>query len=176
MKRSVGLILLTYLDDKLTAVLHARGVFNPETMKAESWPGACQVTTHGRYEDVDQGNPIAALVREATDELGDAIALLIRERFADLHQAGYKKDEQEEATTYSLLLPDPRFLKYVRLPAETGGLRFAHWGDERLCNMKTGGYTKTDGILSRNVFALFPDELDAVHKALAMYPETPRKA
>jgi hypothetical protein len=166
-KRSVGLLFLTRWQGALVAVLNARGQYNFEKMKAESWPGLCQVSTHGEIEDVDGGNHVAALVREAGQELGNTAAQIIDERFAEMKQIGYKKDDREEVTTYALYVADPEFLKYVQLSSDSGGLRLAHYGDERLCS--TDGLTKTEGVRDMNVFAMFPDELAAVRKALVLY-------
>ena len=68
MKRSVGLLVMTAINSHLVALLSRRGVWNYEKGGFESWPGAYQITAHGKAkgeEDVKTN-----LEREVGEELG----------------------------------------------------------------------------------------------------------
>ncbi len=51
-KRSVGIQLLGKNTlGELVAILQVRAKWNSEKNTPETWPGACQVTAHGKLED-----------------------------------------------------------------------------------------------------------------------------
>jgi hypothetical protein len=171
MKRSVGLILLTKINGQLTAVLHARGTFNVQTLKPESWPGVTQVTCHGRLKDGEEWT--AALYREASEELGKYMEEVVRHHADDLKLVHHQTQGAEEVQTFALYLLNPAFLKFFRLPGDTGGLRYAVPGDKRLCDVQAKGCTKENGVVDVNVLAMFPDELAAVQKAFELFATAP---
>ena len=188
-KRSVGLILIIDVPGYgRVAVLQKRGEFNHETMKPESWPGACQVTVHGGRNDGDS-YPYGTLLRETGEELSedflDALYVYCFGEEVDLDnppELDFKEittevaavdTDTQEARTYAMYVSDPGVLKSIRLNASSGGLRLVTEFQIECAHSLEDGFNKYDGVRVRDFIAMFPDELDAIKKAFALFRHIP---
>ncbi len=161
-EKSVGLIVLTEISGMgLCAVLRERGYFNFEKMQSESWPGACQVTVHGKLEGDEDF--YTAIFREMKEELG--------EKFTYSLPIGFKvsqlQKKNKEVVTFSFKV-DPTLLKEIRLGPESGSIRFLrqHEVDDIV---DITSFDKAEGVSDRKTIAMFPDEKEAVVKAFALF-------
>lgn len=162
-KRSVGLVL-TSRHPKLGvfALLSRRGTFNWETMEAETFPGACQVTCHGGLEgEEDFGQ---ALLREVEQELGSQFANAFRLHEGELWRVGYKDDDRAEVLTEALFVD---FELIEMIFAERGMVNFLPCTAEQARNMRTlhPKDDKAKGVTDHRI-AMFQDEMKAVVNAL----------
>lgn len=156
----------------LRAVLQARGYFDPEKMKPESWPGGCQVTAHG---GVKAGERIpTALCREVAEELGPAameIALKSGNYVGCVRTVSVMEGESETAITLAVRLTvgaSERFLKALRLGPASGGIRLVSQEEvERIVNLRD--FSKEAGVRDRQTVAMFPDEAEAVRLAFKKF-------
>ena len=191
-KRSVGLVMLTDVPGYgRVAVLQKRGEFNHETMKPESWRGACQVTVHGGFNEGD-GYPFGTLLRETGEELSedflDALYVYCFGEEVDLDnppeldfgkittEVAVVDTDAQEARTYAMYIDDPNVLMSIRLNASSGGLRLATEYQIECAHSLKDGFNKDDGVRDRDLIAMFPDELDAVKKAFALFRHIPVSA
>ncbi len=149
------------------AVLQIRGEFNHEKMGPESWPGACQVTAHGKCEEGEK--PEKALAREVVEELGgDAAEIVLACKL--MISAGYNfvklsevEMEREIVITYGVVAKS-RFLSQLKLSASTGGIRLITRDKvENIVDLKK--FDKAIGVWDRTVTAMFADEKEAVRLA-----------
>lgn len=164
-KVSVGLVVLTDVPDMggRVAVLQRRGEFNHEKMKPESFPGACQVTAHGKVEEGE--NRFEALGREFIEELGKAVGDLIFRLGASPVELSRIVTEEKEAVTYGALFP-ATFLQSVKLNPSSGGLVLLT--EDKVDSIQDlGSFDKKEGVTDRRVIAMFPDEIEAVRQAFA---------
>lgn len=154
---------MTRIGDELVAVLQRRGEFNPEKMDDESWPGACQVTSHGKLNDGEGW--VDGLIREATEELGRGIEIHLQNcNWATLRE----KKGKEHARTYGIIAP-PHVLQDIRLEPVSGGMKILKRSE--LCHildLRTN-FNKTEGVRDRQVIAMFPDEIEAVKAAFEKF-------
>lgn len=165
--KSVGLVVLTDIPEiGLVAVLRERGFFNFEEMAFESWPGACQVTVHGRLKEGEDF--ITALLREMTEELGNDFAFDITTLLATklmvfgkiMHIQGEK-----EIITYAVKV-DPLLLRKIRLATDSGAIRFVTLEQSpKIADISS--FDKRTGVQDRRIIAMFADEKDAVASAFA---------
>lgn len=176
MQKSIGLLILTELPDLgRVAILQIRGEFNHETMKAETFPGGCQATCHGKAE---QGECLPfALFRELDGEIGKKAADMLYEIFHPRQDSGYvfcpKVSESsaegptEIATTYAVIMP-PDILRIIRLSPSSGGLRLLKENEIPLIqNLRD--FDRSEGVIDRRVIAMIPDEKQAVQKAFETF-------
>ena len=172
MKKSIGLVVITIINDKLCALLQIRGGFNPEKMKPESFPGATQVSCHGGLEENEDFE--TALLREIEEELGNKfktflLKLADKQLFLEkLHLIEHFEEEDKEVKTYTVLIEDPNFLKKLQLGPSTGGIRLLPKSEvDSIKNLKD--FDKTTGVQDRKITAMFPDEASAVKKAFKFF-------
>jgi ADP-ribose pyrophosphatase YjhB (NUDIX family) len=161
MSRSVGLVVITVIDGQKVALLHKRGGFNPEKMKPETWPGASQVSCHGKLrdgEDFKQG-----LYREAEEELGPLFVRKLEENEDQIILIYEKHTQDKSVKTFAVFMENPAFLKDIRLAGASGGILLADENTE-LRNLKN--FDKKQGVTDNNVVAMFADEIQAVRQAL----------
>ena len=174
-ERSVGLIVMADMPGLgLVAVLRERGYWNFEKMKPESYPGACQVTAHGKLEQGEEF--IDALNRELGEELGDDFALrfwsvldgskkAIRSgRLIDIYR---EEDAERVVVTFGTKLLCA-YLKEVCLAPESGALRLVR-PEEVFGIVDVRSFDKATGIQDRKIIAMFPDEKEAVAAAFARF-------
>lgn len=167
MKKSVGCVVVVTTDEKKFVVaLQRRGV-------QDSYPGACQVTVHGRVEESDGGEDggfYTALIRESREELGDVFTAKCQENYdlADLIDVSDDKTEKEEVKTYAAWLPY-EFLDLIRLERTSGGIDLVPaeiFFNEEVIEISSEH--KKDGY-PPSVRAMFPDEIKAVRRALEVF-------
>lgn len=172
-KEAVGFVALTDVPGLgRVAVLQRRGEWNFEKDKPESFPGACQVTAHGKREDEDE-DLVDTLVRESEEESGEAFASCIASAFddecgkGDAVEVGRVETSEKLVITYAGVIPYIG-VQTIHLHPGSGGLRFlteSQAGEIR--DLTT--YPKAEGVLRRDEIAMFPDEADAVRKAFAHF-------
>jgi hypothetical protein len=196
---SFGLLLVISLDGKLMAILQRRGEFNHETMSPESWPGACQVTVHGKAIVGEELG--TAIKRETIEEIGEpatemllkyyaldaepgAAAKWFHTRGTGNRQGVFTPASARERKPLVLLsevktetkriltfgaLAPLRILPIIRLNASTGGIRLL--GQEETDRIVNVEQicAKEQGVSVRGVVAMFPDEIEAVRKAFTLW-------
>lgn len=158
-QRSVGLVILTDVPAMggLCAVLQVRGEFNHEKLGPESYPGACQITVHGKCEE-GEWLP-TALMREIREELGPGIHNSIRQ-MSELNRV---ETEEKLVINYGCRL-SAEIIKFIQLSASTGGIRLLRREDvEKIVDLKK--FDKKEGVRDRSVTAMFADEKEAVRLA-----------
>lgn len=172
-KTSVGLVILADIPTMggLNAVLQERGKFNHEENRPESWPGACQVTAHGKCtegESIKDG-----LMREIYEELGAAMAEVIADVAAhnvvELNRV--ETDEKLVVTfgcrfaAYTIFGEDPFKDNVFRLHESSGGLRMVNrQGVDKIVDLAKN-FNKVDGVKDPEITAMFADEKEAVRLA-----------
>ena len=164
--KSVGLIVLTEIPLMgLVAVLRERGWFNPETMKPESWPGACQVTAHGRLKPGEDFRP--AIFREMAEELGQDFADYVLDWIAvfpnSFEELWRFENDNKEVVAFALKV-DCTFLEKIRLGPESGSMRLVTLS-EAANIVDLALFDKAVGVRDRRTIAMFADEKEAVKKA-----------
>jgi hypothetical protein len=160
--KSVGLIVMTRIgpEKELFAVLSRRGSRNQEKGWApESYPGACQVTAHGKLkpdEDSKEG-----LLREVQEELGDVFRRCVMRHSIDALVEGQK-------VTYCVLV-DSDALNFIRLHPSSGGLEFVK--EDQIDDILdlSHFFTKAEGVDSLEIIAMFPDEIEALKLAFEKF-------
>jgi len=166
--KSVGLIVLTEIPELgMVALLRERGYLNLEKMAPESWPGLCQVTVHGRLEDDETF--FDALLRETCEELGQDFAFylsgLIAQDPKKLREVLHTYDGGKEVITLCICV-ELWMAKKIRLAPDSGALRPVNKGKAEEI-VDTIGFKKKEGVPTRITIAMFPDERDAVIRALS---------
>lgn len=168
MKKSVGFLAFVEHEGMLLAVLQVRGRHNVEKeLRAESWPGGCQVTIHGKAEPDEVLEK--ALFREAIEEVGVAAAGHIRSAVEKDHmELVYEHHEPEKIVlTYAAVLPY-EFVQAIHWHASSGGLQLIT--EQQIALIEDlPSYGKTMGVLNRKDVAMFPDEIEAVRKAFEIF-------
>jgi len=172
MKRSVGLLVMTAINSHLVALLSRRGVWNYEKGGFESWPGAYQITAHGKAkgeEDVKTN-----LEREVGEELGisasktifrngwDKIQELLREESAD---------RSKLVTNFAVLCDSPGILENIIPERSSGGIyAIRQYAFERRIRNITD-FDRKIGIpdSNRETIAMFKDEIVTVRKAFEIF-------
>lgn len=171
-EQSVGLVVLVDMPGLgLVALLQRRGKRDYEAGgKPESWSGGCQVTVHGKLEVEDENNSLAALVREAKEELGPVAAKMIFDQaivHGRLVQVYQLQEREKYVVTYALQM-DPSFIGRIRFSPSAGGL-------ELILKKQVDGildlrsFIKEDGVRDSTVIAMFPDEKEALIMAFAVF-------
>jgi len=158
-KKAVGVILLSK-DEKgeLVAILQVRSKWNAEKNAPESWPGACQVTAHGKLEEGE--NFMQALLREVGEELGEEMVPVIKEladkkRLVEL--TNYDTTEIQIITHGAIV--DTDILNMLLNKKKTnsfGGFKLIKQSDvDKIIDIKT--IDKITGVIDENMIAMFPD-------------------
>ncbi len=161
--KSVGIILLNKTADGLAAILQIRAKWNTEKNSSESWPGACQVTVHGKLEAGEDF--MGALLREIKEELGEEILPAIRALIdaGKIKELIHKNTSEQEIVTYGAIIEE-KFLKILMSKPKNqsfGGFRIISRNEiEKIVNLQT--FDKKIGVTDKNIIAMFPDEKEAV--------------
>lgn len=169
----MGLVVLTEVPGNpgpaLVAVLQRRGEWNTEKMAPESYPGACQVTVHGKVEKGE--SPSSALFREIDQELGaEALEFLRRGALGPEHDfPELLKEETPDklVITWGMKVPC-ELLRVIRLGPDSGGLRLLE-REEVAFIANLNNFDKKEGVMDRTDVAMFPDEIEAVKKAFEAF-------
>jgi len=161
-EKSVGLVLITEVPDLgVAAVLRERGFWNFEEMKFESWPGACQVTVHGKLGPNETF--MQAIRCEIEEELGTRFLNAFWPGFKSLVEVSHEKTEEKEVVTLATKV-DFYMLNLIRLDPSAGSIRFLT-PCELDCVQDVRNFSKNQGVPDRTIIAMFPDEAEAVKKA-----------
>lgn len=161
-KKSVGLIVITkhpQTSDPI-AVLVRRGKYNHEKgWSKESYPGACQVTVHGKLESEE--SPIEALFREIREELGDVFLRIVK-KLTDPPRLVWE-DAEMGVRTYGVAVHHSA-LSFIALGPSSGGLQFVTCEEVKdILNLRT--FDKSIGVKDVDTVAMFPDEIEALKAA-----------
>lgn len=180
METSVSLLVMTRLalapdgPKQLLAVLQRRGEFNHETLGKESWAGACQLTVHGQINPGETGE--TTLFREVQEELGQVFASAefpVERNLDDLVVIGGVKKTDKTIVHYAMEILPAR-LADIRLNASSGGLRLISKSDLPDVQGLPNCYAnKTEGVSARRAIAMFPDEIEALKRAFAIFGQLP---
>lgn len=166
-KKSVGLqVLGKNASGELVALLQVRAGWNAEKNSPESYPGACQVTVHGKLEESEDFHQ--ALLREVGEELGEEIVspvakLLDAGRLVELVN---ENTPEKEIITYGAIV-DNNLLQKLTDRQKTksfGGFKIIFSSDiDKIVDIRT--FSKETGVADEKVIAMFPDEKEAVRLA-----------
>lgn len=158
--------------EELTAVLQRRGEFNHETLGPESWPGAHQLTVHGK---IQTGESFAdALHRETGEELGENFASGGGKDWDELIRGIVtieKINKPKKQIKHLAIEIPPDYLRDVCLNASSGGLKLLRQTDLANIQNLVKSFQKTTGVDSRSVVAMFPDEIEALQKAFEIFSQ-----
>jgi len=163
-KKAIGIVLLSK-DEKgeLVAILQVRSKWNAEKNAPESWPGACQVTTHGKCEEGEDF--MQALLREVEEELGKEIVPIIK-KLSDagkLTKLVNNETPEKHIITYGVVVDKNIFqalMKKKKKPS-FGGFKLINNNDvEKIVDIQK--FDKTLGVVDKNVIAMFPDHKEAI--------------
>lgn len=158
-KKAVGLVALTYDGNEWKVILHERGYNNHEKkMAPESYPGGCQVTTHGGLKEGESFKD--GLIREAREELGKRSAFILKQFLGNLQTVFRLETDEKVVVTYGTIVP-LEFAERALLNASSGGLRLVSF-DEFAKAVDLKEFDKSVGVRDRNVIAMFLDEITAV--------------
>lgn len=164
MKKSVGLVVMTYITQEgkevLVAVLQKRGTFNTEKMEPESYPDCCQVTCHGKLKDKEGWGE--GLLREITEELGPVFSSIVH------HGQSTVLIETDTILTMGIFTSIVNIRNHIRLDPDTGGLVYIT--KDQVDNIvEISGDMKIHGPEFTHTLAMFPDEIEAVRKAFEIF-------
>lgn len=175
---------MTHLGDgRLVAVLRRRGKFNPEKdWGKESYPGACQVTAHGKVKDGETS--ICALIREVREELGDEFARFVVEKGMKLipgERSGLREvdvdgpmklishtNHEDHLILNWGIYANRSLLNCIRLHPETGNIEFIAKEDLRFVGLLQP-YHKEKGINSLSSITMFESEIDVTLRAFDLF-------
>lgn len=122
MQHCVGLVIVTNLPEiGRAAIMHRRGVYDTEKLQWETYPGDFQVTVFGCIDATTECF-IDALGREVGEEIGPELQTIVESCRGDLKLLIESNNGRRKAMIYGLHLPDPSWLKKVRLHGATAGL------------------------------------------------------
>jgi 8-oxo-dGTP pyrophosphatase MutT (NUDIX family) len=136
-------------------------------MKPESWPGACQVTAHGKLKEGEDFP--AALSREAAEELGIDFAPLFNIHLnpPTTFEISHLREGEKEVITSTAIL-DHSLIKTIRPAPETGGIRLVRRDEaDQIVDLRS--FPKGTGVPDRKTIAMFTDEKEAVAAAFARF-------
>ncbi|MDP2696371.1 MAG: NUDIX hydrolase [bacterium] len=160
-KRSVGIILFTYINGELHAILQKRGTFNFETMSPESYPGGCQGTAFGGVnpkETYEQG-----LKREMCEELGASINRLLKT--ITLKKVFRFRAGDRTVMTYAAIIPQS-WISKIRLGAQSGGIALVN-SCSSIKNLRD--FSREQGVTDQRIVAMFPDALEALKEVFNLF-------
>ncbi len=163
-KKSVGVQLLSKnTNGELVAILQVRAKWNAEKNAPESWPGACQVTAHGKLEEDEDFRQ--ALFREVGEELGNEI-VPVMQKLSDSGElkelSNYDTPEKQIITYGAIVVED--VLKTLLEKEKTdsfGGFKLIKYNEvEKILDIQK--FDKTIGVAEENIIAMFLDEAETV--------------
>jgi hypothetical protein len=171
MDRAVGLIFFSRYKGRLAAVMRKRGnlkVTDDLTLDDETRPGGTQAFIHGGLKPPEGDDYQRGLAREAEEEAGDRIAMLLLQRLEDLTELYRDTKPGKEVVTYGLFLPDINELVFARSNIESGEVVLVY-ADTPLEDLSK--YPKDVGVTDRRVVAVFKDNEAALRKGFELYAD-----
>ncbi len=166
-KKAVGIQLLgKNTNGELVAILQVRAKWNTEKNAPESWPGACQVTVHGKLEKGEDF--MQALLREVAEELDEEIASIVQKLSKDgkLKELINYDISEKQIITYGAIVSEDVLQTLVKKEKSDsfGGFRIIKRDEvEKIVDIQK--FDKTLGVIDKNVIAMFPDEKEIVRLA-----------
>ena len=157
---------MTAINCHLVALLSKRGVWNDEKNDFESWPGAYQLTAHGKAEE---GEDVKAnLERKVNEELGIlASKIIFKNGWSKIKELNRKEKTDKIVANFAVWCNSPEILEIITPERTSGGIyavrRYAF--ESRVVDITN--FDKKIGVPARNrtAIAMFPDEIEAVRKA-----------
>jgi hypothetical protein len=163
-RRGVGLLIFTNLPGLgLVAILQARGTYDPEEKRPQSFPGTCQVTCHGDLENDE--NAMDGLFRECSEELGQTAAQHLLALKSSLRELTHLKTDKKDMLTFGLHIPDPSFLTLIP-GSGTAGYRYVTHG-HAIVDITTEH--RDSGVADLTVTAMFRDEQNALIRGFFLF-------
>ncbi|MEI7709627.1 MAG: NUDIX hydrolase [bacterium] len=169
-KKSVGLQLLSKnTNGELVAILQVRAKWNAEKNAPETFPGACQVTVHGKLEEGEDF--IEALLREVAEELGKEIVPHVQKLIdtQNLKELITNQTPEKHVITYGALVGTDilNILINREVNDSFGGFKIITQKEiAQIVDMKT--IDKIEGVTDQKTIAMFPDEKQAVSRAFEL--------
>ena len=166
-KKSVGIQLLSKdQNGELVAILKVRSKWNAEKNAPESWPGACQVTAHGKLEAGEDF--MQALLREVGEELGEKLVPVIKKLSENdnLKELVNLETNEKHVITYGAVI-EPDVFNMLLNKEKTdsfGGFKIIKQSNiEKIVDLKK--LNRETGVTDENVIAMFPDAKEAIQIA-----------
>src|SRR3989338_5844312 len=161
MKRSVGLIVMTAINSHLVALLSKRGVWNEEKNDFESWPGAYQLTAHGKAEEGE--NVEKNLEREVNEELGVlASKIIFKNGWGKIKELNRKEKTDKIVINFAVWCDSPKILEIITPERTSGGIYVVgqYAFESRVVDI--ANFNKKIGVPASNrmAIAMFPDEIE----------------
>lgn len=163
-KKGVGVQLLgKNATGELVAILQVRAPWNAEKNAPESYPGACQVTAHGKLEADEDF--MQALFREVTEELGDEITPFIQTLYREgrLVELVNNDSAEQQNITFGAVIGEDLFkiLSSKEKNRSFGGFKLVRRNEiEKIVDLRE--FDKTIGVTDEKIIAMFPDEKEAI--------------
>ncbi|MBI2627681.1 NUDIX domain-containing protein [Candidatus Nomurabacteria bacterium] len=163
-KKAVGAQLLSKnIDGELVAILQVRAKWNAEKNAPESWPGACQVTAHGKLEKGE--NFLEALMREVEEELGNEMVPIIKQlsKTGKLMELVNNDSQEKQIITYGVIVKENVFqtlMKKQKSPSFGGFKIIQKENIDKIVDIKT--IDKITGVTDENIIAMFPDHKEVL--------------
>jgi hypothetical protein len=165
---SVGVVVGVRHDEKPAAVLQVR---SPH----DSFPGACQVTAHGKLTEDELALPAdaafsTALSRKLREEIGVVATEMVEASGVApeiLNEVVNERGRRVRTVGIKLGVASDAFMKLLVPGKDVGGFRLCSEGASILPLEKSH---KTAGV-SGDETRMFPDEITAVNALLESYPK-----
>jgi len=148
------------------AILQRRGPFNHEKMAPESFPGACQVTAHGKLEEGESF--FQALYREIMEELGEKFLRDVYIPTSKITEVPEVPSTKGGVRTFAMLVDANCDILKIQLNPSSGGLVLATEEMMREAIPIDPSVHKKGGIKDLKTIAIFQDEIDTVLEAFKM--------
>ena len=165
-RKSVGLIVLTRGSPggPLIAILRRRGKYKwQKRIKRESYPGACQVTAHGKLKWGETSKE--TLWRKVKEELGDVFFNIAK--LEDRDPRLLVDDKERMVKTYGVWVY-PQCVERMFFDFSSGGIDYISLDEIDKIQELTKADKET-GITDFNIIAMFPDEIKALKEAVKAF-------
>lgn len=166
-KKSVGIQLMgRNSQNKIVAILQVRSAWNEEKNSPETWPGACQVTAHGKLEKDE--NFLQGLLRELKEELGEELEEIVKKSADEkkLIELVNEETPEKHVITYGIIIEDKTMenLLSKNTSRSFGGFKVITEKEiNEIVDIKN--IDKVVGVTDPKIIAMFPDEKEALTMA-----------
>lgn len=159
LEKSVGVVVVVRTIEGLKVALQKRG-------EKDSFPRAFQMTAHGKVKRDEDFFP--ALMRECSEELGESFTLYFLVTTSIVKLIYQISNDNKEIWTYGILVPEIS-LDIITIEKTSGGIVLVEackFFDGSVINITPN---KKQSVYPKGVIAMFPDEIQAVKKALDVF-------